>query len=199
MESTYPALLLALLVLILVFLASMLRTAYLTPLRKIPGPWHAHLTNARLKLAVITGNRVHYVQYLHTLYGPIVRISPTEIAVNDVSAFREIHRVGSGFNKSKWYQELNRAPRPGVFAMTDPKQHAARRKLFARAFSKSFLRQHWEPLVLEKARLAVARMREEASGGTADMMKWWMFLATDVSTHLMFGESFRTLEMGEVS
>lgn len=42
-------------------------------------------------------------------------------------------------------------------------------------------------------------MKEEANGGVADMMKWWMFLATDVSTHLMFGESFRTLEMGEVS
>lgn len=83
--------------------------------------------------------------------------------------------------------------------MTDPRQHAARRKLFTRAFSKSFLRQRWELVVLEKVRLAVSRIRDEVlREGRTDMMKWWMFLATDVSAHLMFGESFRTLEGGKV-
>jgi len=184
---------------LILYLAPILKTAYFTPLHKVPGPWFAPFTNLRLKAANITGHRVYYVDDLHHKYGPVVRIAPTEIVINDVSVFREIHRIG-GFNKSVWYQQLSRTTRPGVFAMTDPKQHASRRKLFARAFSKTFLRQHWEPLVFEKAELAVSRMKEElAIQKISDVMKWWIFLATDVSTHLMFGESFRCLETGEVS
>jgi len=191
------ALLLAVAAFLVAYLVPIVRTAYFTPLRKVPGPWFAAFSHLRLKAANITGNRVYYVDDLHRKYGPVVRIAPTEVVVNDVSAFREIHRIGGGFNKSTWYQQLNRTDRPGVFAMADPKQHAVRRKLFARAFSKTFLRQHWEPLVHEKAQLAVSRMKEElATQKTADVMKWWMFLATDVSTHLMFGESFRCLENG---
>lgn len=83
--------------------------------------------------------------------------------------------------------------------MTDPKAHAARRRLFARPFGKGFLRSEWEWVVREKAGLAVSRMKQEMmGGGKSDVMKWWMFLATDVATHLMFGESFQTLEKGEV-
>ena len=194
------ALLLVVVAFLILYLVPILKTAYFTPLRKVPGPWFAPFTNLRLKVANITGRRVYYVDDLHHKYGPVVRIAPTEVVVNDISAFREIHRIGGGFNKSVWYQQLNRTTRPGVFAMTDPKQHASRRKLFARAFSKTFLRQHWEPLVFEKAQLAVSRMKEElTTQNISDVMKWWMFLATDVSTHLMFGESFRCLETGEVS
>lgn len=127
-----------------------------------------------------------------------MRISPTEIAIADVESFKEIHHAGSGFDKSIWYEMLNNNPKLGGFSMRDPKQHAARRKIFARTFSKTYLRQNWEPIVLEKARMAVAKIKRDAENGTADVLKWWMFLATDVSGHLMFGESFRMLEQDEV-
>jgi cytochrome P450 len=86
--------------------------------------------------------------------------------------------------------------------MRDPKMHAARRKLFARAFSKSELRSQWEGAVREKVKLAVEKMmmEMEMNGGTGrcDVLKWWTFLATDVSGHLMFGESFDMLSVGMV-
>jgi cytochrome P450 len=84
--------------------------------------------------------------------------------------------------------------------MRDPKMHAARRKLFARAFSKSELRSQWEGVVREKVKLAVEKMRGELRGtdGRCDVLKWWTFLATDVSGHLMFGESFDMLSVGMV-
>src|SRR5262245_20377429 len=96
--STLAAPLLAAVLLLLIFLVGTIKKAYFSPLRNIPGPWHAHLTNLRLKIAVITGKRLHYVHDLHARYGPLVRISPKEIAVNDAEAFRQIHRIGSGFN-----------------------------------------------------------------------------------------------------
>jgi len=174
--------------------------AFFTPLRGIPGPWHATLVNWRLKIAVLSGRRADYIHELHQKYGPIVRITPNEIAINDPASFKDIHKIGSGFNKTNWYEYLNTngvGKCPGVFNMTNPKEHAARRKLLAKGFSQRHLREQWEDVVREKVDLAVARIKADAISGTADVLKWWTYLATDVSAHLMFGESFHMLESGE--
>ena len=176
------------------------RRAFFTPLRGIPGPWHATLVNWRLKIAVLGGGRADYIHSLHQKYGPIVRITPNEIAINDPASFKDIHKIGSGFNKTNWYEYLNTngvGKCPGVFNMTNPKEHAARRKLLAKGFSQRHLREQWEDVVREKVDLAVARIKADATSGTADVLKWWTYLATDVSAHLMFGESFHMLESGE--
>lgn len=88
-----------------------------------------------------------------------------------------------------------------MFDMRDVRAHAARRRVFARAFGKGEVRGRWEGMVKEKVERAVGRMGEEMSGaeGECDVLKWWTFVATDVSAHLMFGESFRMVELGEVS
>jgi cytochrome P450 len=174
--------------------------AFFTPLRGIPGPWHAGFVNWRLKIAVLGGARADYIHELHQRYGPIVRIAPNEIAINDPASFKDIHKIGSGFNKTNWYEYLNTngvGKCPGVFNMTNPKEHAARRKLLAKGFSQRHLREQWEDVVREKVDLAVARIKADATSGTADVLKWWTYLATDVSAHLMFGESFHMLESSE--
>lgn len=57
-----------------------------------------------------------------------------------------------------------------------------------------------ESLVTERVDLAVKRIMEEMKArGCADVMKWWMFLTTDVIGELTFGESFRMLDIGRVS
>jgi cytochrome P450 len=170
--------------------------AYATPLRKVPGPWYAKFTHLWLKIQVLGGRRVHYIHTLHQRYGSVVRISPTEIAVADFDSFREIHKIKSGYLKSPWYQEFGP---PGVFSMVDPHQHAKRRQLLARGFSKSYLRQNWEHVVKEKAAMAVGKIRRDAERGSADVLKWWTFYTTDTVGHLSFGESFRMLEQEEVN
>ncbi|KAJ4188492.1 hypothetical protein NW755_006654 [Fusarium falciforme] len=81
--------------------------------------------------------------------------------------------------------------------MRDPHQHAARRRLFARAFSNNSLLTHWEPEIRQKTQLAVAKIKNDAQNGSADILKWWTLMATDVIAHLSFGESFRMLELGK--
>ncbi|KAL4861443.1 hypothetical protein BDV12DRAFT_204017 [Aspergillus spectabilis] len=168
-------------------------------LNQIPGPSHTKYTHLGLKLATLQGRRMYYVDDLHSRFGPVVRLTPTEVAVADVQAFLAIHKVSSGFNKSIWYQELVPFPRSTVFTMNNPKQHAARRKLLARGFSKSHLRQHWEPIVMDKVRSAVDRMKTEARTGTVDILKWWTFMATDTATLIMFGNSFQMIEHGKTN
>lgn len=82
--------------------------------------------------------------------------------------------------------------------MQTKETHAARRKLFAKGFSKSYLREHYEPIVADKAKLAVQGIKKRALAGSADLMQWWTFLATDTVGQLGFGESFGMLEKGEV-
>ncbi|KAI6858022.1 cytochrome P450 monooxygenase-like protein [Hortaea werneckii] len=183
-----------------VVILRILRRGLTNPLNKVPGPWYARWTNLPLKLAVVGGRRIHYVHALHKKYGPYVRISPNEIAVNDPKGFKQIHGIGSGFTKAEWYLHLVDVDRPGVFAMTDQRAHAARRKMFARPFSKTHLREHWEGTVREKVDLALSRMQDELrTAGIVDVLKWWTLMAKDVCSTLMFGDCFHTLESGEVN
>ena len=134
---------------------------------------------------------------LITIGGPIVRISPSEVAISDLEATKEIHSLTGGFTKSPWYQNFAEGP-PVAFNMVHPKQYAARRRLLANEMSETALRQH-ETLVMGKVQLAVTKMGEEAARlGYVDVFKWWTFMATDVIGELSFGKSFGMLESGEV-
>ncbi|GKT44317.1 putative sterigmatocystin biosynthesis P450 monooxygenase STCB [Colletotrichum spaethianum] len=169
------------------------------PLKHIPGPWYTLVTHYVLKLKTINGQRMYYVHSLHERYGPIVRISPYQVAVADPDAFIAIHRVGSGFYKSPFYEDFNGTSGFGIglFAMTDPKRHAARRKLFARSFTKTSLRLHCESVVQEKVMKAVGRIKAEATHASSDILHWWLLMASDVIGQLSFGESFELLEAGK--
>jgi cytochrome P450 len=140
------------------------------------------------------------VDGLHQQHGGVVRIAPNEVAVTDLAGVSQIHKIGSGFLKSAFYSNLTPTRSPGIFAMRDPHAHAARRKLFARAFSNSSLKNNWNMEVRRKVESAVQKIRHEASSEQegADVLKWWTLMATDVIAHLSFGESFNMLELGKV-
>jgi cytochrome P450 len=169
-----------------------------SPLSSLPGPWYSKFTNLVLRYQIIAGRRIHYVDSLHRTYGPVVRIAPDEVAVNDVEAFAQIHKIGAGFLKSQWYDTVTPWHEPGIFTMRDPRLHAARRRLFARAFSNTSLRRNWEAEIRAKTELAVALIKADAVAGGADVLKWWTLMTTDVISHLSFGESFHMLELGKV-
>ncbi|KAL0938185.1 cytochrome p450 [Colletotrichum truncatum] len=182
---------------IVVFFARILFLGLTCPIRHLPGPWYTCFFDHVLKFYNLTGRRMHYVHSLHHRYGPIVRISPTDVAVADPDGFNTIHKIGSGFLKGPWYSTIAPGVEPGIFAMVDPKQHAARRKLFARAFTSTSLRQNWESVVRQKVERAVERIKTDALNGKADVFKWWTMMTTDVIAHLSFGESFDMLEFGK--
>ncbi|KAL6712083.1 hypothetical protein ACN47E_003126 [Coniothyrium glycines] len=179
-----------------VIVTKLLYTGLTCPTRHLPGPWYTRFTHLRLKRAVVTGQRIFYIDSLHKKYGPVVRLTPTEVGVADLDAFREIHKIGTKYMKSEWYLRLANFPKAGVFTMLDPHEHGPRRKLLSRSFSRSYLVENWEAVVREKALLAVLKIKADAVQSTADVYNWWMLLASDISAHLAFGESFRMLETG---
>ncbi|KIW93880.1 uncharacterized protein Z519_05195 [Cladophialophora bantiana CBS 173.52] len=173
--------------------------AFSGPLSAVPGPWHTRFTGIVTKYKILTGQRIFYVHELHQKYGPVVRVEPGEVVVSDLDAFREVHRIGSGFVKSDWYKSSTPGIEDNVFAMTDVQQHAARRRLLARPFSRSSLLANFQDLVSDRARLAVSKMKEEADRGDCDVMKWWTLMATDVIANVAFGDDSRLLEAGQKS
>lgn len=176
-----------------------LRKGFHGPLHAIPGPWYSRFTNIVLKYKTLTGQRAFYVHDLHQRYGSVVRVEPDEVHVCDLDAFREVHRIGSGFVKSDWYKLSTSGIEDNVFAMTNVPEHAARRRLLARPFSRSSLLSNFQDLVTDRTRLAVSKMKEEASRGPCDIMKWWTLMTTDVIARVAFGDESSLLEAGQVS
>lgn len=72
---------------------------YLSPLRRFPGPFWASVTRWWLVRQVFEGKHEHNMLRLHAKYGPIVRISPFEVAINDPEAAKAIYGHNSGFLK----------------------------------------------------------------------------------------------------
>jgi len=131
-----------------------------------------------------------------------VRISPTEIAVADIDAWRQIHRVGSDFRKNpKWYQGQSPVQYDdntvGVFGLNDPKKASARRKLFQTAGTKKIVAE-WEPQVIQLVDLTIERIKRDLKAGQCDVMKWWTLMTSDVLGDLAFGESFDNVKNEEV-
>lgn len=175
-----------------------------SPLSKLPGTWHSKYTNVVLRFYTLTGRRIFYVDDLHKSYGDVVRIGPSEVTIADITGVSQIHKTGSGFLKANFYAKLTIAGttrEPGIFAMQNPQHHAARRRLFSRAFSNSSLKGNWEDDIRLKATEAVDQIGKIARepGKGADVLKWWTLMATDLITQLSFGESFGMLEQGKVS
>ncbi|KAL7274983.1 hypothetical protein RUND412_002096 [Rhizina undulata] len=170
----------------------------LSPLRGVPGPWLACLTPFYIKYFVLRGRKAQKIHELHEKYGPVVRISPSEVAISHLPTVREIYSISSKFIKGDWYDRLITGPIKNVFNMRDPAAHRQRRSLLAHGFTNTALA-NMEPLILSKVKMAVAKIKRDAADKKipTDVLKWWTLMATDVIGELAFGECFHALEIEE--
>lgn len=130
---------------------------------------------------------------------PLVRLSPGEVAVSDISAVREIHRVGGKYMKSPWYQTLTPKGVQNLFNTNDPQFHSRHRRLLSMPMSDSSLRVV-EPLVDSRIQLTIHRMKDDMErAGVVNIHKWWILMTSDIIGELSFGESLGLLETGKES
>jgi hypothetical protein len=92
-------------VLTLSFIAILLkivhRLAY-SPIRSIPGPWYAAISDFWLTTHVIRLRQCFIVEKLFKEYGPVVRIGPNKVAFCNHHAMRNVYCIQK-FDKSCGY------------------------------------------------------------------------------------------------
>ncbi|KAK3946266.1 cytochrome P450 [Diplogelasinospora grovesii] len=169
------------------------------PLARFPGPFLATISNFPYSASYLGGRQPYDMLKLHEKYGPVVRISPTELSFNSAQSFRDIygHRKGhETFIKSAFYDGGSFADK-GVHSIVserDPERHAEMRRYLSSAFSDRSLREQ-EHLVAHHVDAfveQVGRLRE------VDMTTWFNLMTFDIIGDLAFGVSFGGIQSGKL-
>ncbi|KAH7038349.1 cytochrome P450 CYP684A2, partial [Microdochium trichocladiopsis] len=171
---------------------------YYGPLQRVPGPWYTNLTTMVYIFHTLRGNGPRYVDELHKIYGPVLRLGPDKVDTTEIEGVKKIHRVKADYLKTSFYQGVP----PGKEHMLNTQDrafHRRHRKLLSAPLSENGLRSK-VPQIEAQVRLAIKRMGDEMrTRGAIDVYQWWMFMTTDVIGELTFGDSFNMLESGKIN
>ncbi|KAF2836757.1 cytochrome P450 [Patellaria atrata CBS 101060] len=205
MRSTYDRLVFASIPLgggIVVYIVGLIvYRLWLHPLARFPGPFLNRVSDLPGVIWVLRGRLPMETKKLHDKYGPVVRLSPNELAFNTAQAFTDIygHKVGRKDLPKDPIHVGAVDPLPGVstISMADHATHARQRKALSFGFSKQAL---WsqESIVNEFVTKLMNNFHNFArTGEVFDIVKWFNFITFDVIGDLSFGESFGCLERGD--
>ena len=86
-------------IILLLFLAFIVKRRYFSPLRRFQGPFWASVTRWWLVHQIFRGDHEKVMLRLHAKYGPIIRISPFEVAISDPEVIKIIYGHTSNFTK----------------------------------------------------------------------------------------------------
>lgn len=137
------------------------------------------------------------VKRLHDEYGPVVRITPDELAFTDPQAWQDIygHHSYEMAKNQKFYRFLGKSHTPETIISATRERHSALRRQLAHGFSDKAMRAQ-EPIIGGYVDLLIDRLHQHSEGGqkAIDMMAWFTFTTFDVIGNLGFGSDFGCLE-----
>ncbi|KAI0544657.1 cytochrome P450 [Xylaria curta] len=161
---------------------------YLSPLSAVPGPRLAALTYWYEFYfdGYLGGKYIFKIKEFHDKYGPIVRINPHHVHINDISFYDTIYAPGGTKhprNKIRWMAtDLD-----SMFDTFDATLHRKRRAAVASPFSKQAIRA-LEPAISDIINNFVARLERLAGTGTVvEMHSFWNSLTQEVIGQYCFG------------
>ncbi|KAL3420413.1 cytochrome p450 [Phlyctema vagabunda] len=173
---------------------------FLHDLRSFPGPVCNRISNIPRAYHVLNGNLPFHVRDLHIKYGPVVRISPNELAFSDPQAWKDIYGHRSPgqeqFQKyMRFYSPFSREAQSILAA--PPDEHSFIRRQLSPGFSDRSMRGQ-EPIIGSYVNLLIERLRSRAEDGTKalNMREWMVWTTFDIIGDLGFGSSFECLESG---
>ncbi|KAF2468983.1 putative cytochrome P450 [Lindgomyces ingoldianus] len=152
------------------------------PLSSVPGDWYAVCTSLYEFWwnCPKSGRYFFKVEEMHRKYGPIVRINPWEVHIND-PAFWDILYSNSRMEKDPIYYGgfgINGA----AVATVSPDLHRIRRGAYAQFFSKAHVGK-LEPRVLSRVKQLCTRIEQHMANDKAiDIQNAYRCLATDIIT-----------------
>lgn len=159
---------------------SIVYSVYFGPLSKYPGPKLWAASSLPYIHMLWNGQEPIKKRQLHEKYGPVVRISPTELSYCNGQAWKDIygHRTSASkksFAKSRKFYDgftLNGAP---SILTADDQGHARQRKILSHSFSMKALKEQ-ETLFGKWVQLLVFKLREHSEKGQAiDLVAWYNY------------------------
>ena len=139
---------------------------------------------------------------LHDTYGPVVRVTPTELSFNSAQAWRDIygHRTGGKkvflIDRSFYMRSIDGADNVIIYGESG---HARMRSVLTHSFSDRALFaqepifKRWTDMLVSKLGEAIDKRTDEP----VDMLQMWNFTTFDIMADLTFAEPLHMLEGGE--
>ncbi|KAM7183451.1 Cytochrome P450 [Naviculisporaceae sp. PSN 640] len=170
------------------------------PLRSVPGPKLAAMTGwyetyFELLHKGLGGQFTFHIRELHSKYGPIVRISPWEVHIDDPNFFSVLYTNKQGFDKADYLRWRFGAPY-AMSSTSDHRLHRMRRASQEPFFAQTKIEQ-FSPRIWDKADRVCARLAAEYAGRPNKPVvldKVFASYAADVATLYSFNRDFGFIE-----
>ncbi|SPQ25754.1 5cb44c17-3a3f-4ee3-b57f-18f095ecc721 [Thermothielavioides terrestris] len=170
---------------------------YLSPIAKFPGPKLAALSNwyEFYYDVVRQGEFTWQIQKLHKRYGPILRITPTELHIDDPDYYDVLYTRGSGRRNKYAYFSGRFGYASDTFSTVDHDLHRLRRKAISPFFSVAKIAD-FQPVIRAKVDKLCKKLDgyAAAKGSVVRLSRAWMALTTDIITEYAFAKSYDQLD-----
>ncbi|KAL2839496.1 benzoate 4-monooxygenase cytochrome p450 [Aspergillus pseudoustus] len=132
---------------------------------------------------------------LHKKLGPLVRIGPNQVSFYDIDIYKQVHKPGSAFVKDpRVYSQFVQDGHPALFSITDPKEHALRRRHMGLLFNRSRVPSLTHMMLEEISHfgefLQLLHSRKEA----VDLISTCRALEADIVSRFAFGNSIGAID-----
>ncbi|KAJ7074029.1 cytochrome P450 [Mycena amicta] len=173
-------------------LAKGIYNVFFHPLRSVPGPWYAAISDLWLSWNIFLFKQTPTIQELLEKYGPVVRIAPNKVIFRDQEAVRDVYLVRK-FDKSPMYKNFKIEGIDHALTMLDNPSHAALRKLSGPHYSASNVGQLQPEIHKVSNQLldALDFVDGKVSVNCMDLMKNYM---ADIIVFSNFGYHLRAME-----
>ncbi|KAL5340902.1 cytochrome P450 [Aspergillus crustosus] len=174
---------------------------YFHPLARFPGPRLRAISALPSIYSLLRGRLGFETKQLHDIYGPVVRVSPNELAFNSAQAWEDIYGFKNNGRKNMHKDPIHVGsvdPLPGASTLTmaDDTNHARQRRALAHSFSERALKEQ-EYIIQHYVDVLITKLSQLADKNTEfNLVNWLNFTTFDIIGDLAFGEPFGCLDLG---
>ncbi|KAI8322152.1 cytochrome P450 [Martensiomyces pterosporus] len=171
---------------------------YLSPLRNVPGPFLARLTNKRAEFLGAAGEQARKAREEYELYGDIYVYQPNAVSISNPADIRTV--LGSHvFPKAAFYNATDSLGEKTLLSARDPQLASMKRRQIGPYFSSSYLARA-EPAIMKHGIYALKekwdRLLNASADGKAEVNyhKDFLLATFDIIGALAFGKGFGALK-----
>ncbi|KAJ1956963.1 hypothetical protein GGI12_005166, partial [Dipsacomyces acuminosporus] len=171
---------------------------FFSPLRNIPGPFLARLTNKRAEVLAAIGKQGKMAQEEYEKYGDIYMYQPNAVSISNPDDVRAV--LGThNFRKTDLYRAVDFLDRENLVSTPDPELANLRRRQLGPYFNHTSLA-NMEDIILNNSALAIKKKWEkliEENGGERAVVNYYkdcLYATFDTVGALLFGKDFSALK-----